>query len=62
MTLYYEMHHQKTEQRTIGGGRKGALNSMELKLFSILFYLKAYPTYNLASAILELIKVEYVGE
>ena len=42
---------KKDRKRRIGGGRKGVLNSMELKLFFILFYLKVYPTYDLASAI-----------
>ena len=42
---------KKARKRRIGGGRKGVLNSMELKLFFILFYLKVYPTYDLASAI-----------
>ena len=42
---------KKVRKRRIGGGRKGVLNSMELKLFFILFYLKVYPTYDLASAI-----------
>jgi hypothetical protein len=38
-------------KRRVGGGRKGALLSFELKLFFILFYLKVYPTYDLASAV-----------
>ena len=42
---------KKVRKRKAGGGRKGVLNSMELKLFFILFYLKVYPTYDLASAI-----------
>lgn len=32
--------------RKIGGGRKGALNTMEAKLFAILLYLKTYPTFD----------------
>ena len=31
---------KKDRKRRIGGGRKGVLNSIELKLFFILFYLK----------------------
>ena len=34
-------------QRQPGGGRKGALDTPELKLFFILFYYKAYPTQDL---------------
>lgn len=34
-------------QRQPGGGRKGALDTAELKLFFILFYYKAYPTQDL---------------
>ena len=35
-------------QRAVGGGRKGALITTKHKLFFILFYLKAYPTFDLA--------------
>lgn len=34
--------------RAIGGGRKGALKTVRHKLFFILFYLKVYPTFDLA--------------
>jgi hypothetical protein len=33
-------------QRKIGGGKKGALPTMEDKLFAILLYLKTYPTFD----------------
>jgi hypothetical protein len=32
--------------RKIGGGKKGALKTMEDKLFAVLLYLKAYPTFD----------------
>lgn len=32
--------------RKVGGGKKGALKTMEEKLFSILLYLKTYPTFD----------------
>lgn len=32
--------------RKIGGGKKGALSTMEEKLFAILLYLKTYPTFD----------------
>lgn len=38
-------------QRAVGAGRKGALRDIESKLFYILFYLKVYPTYDLAGFI-----------
>jgi hypothetical protein len=38
-------------QRAYGGGRKHTLESIELKLFYILFYLKVYPTFDLAGFI-----------
>ncbi|NBS71320.1 transposase family protein, partial [bacterium] len=32
--------------RKVGGGKKGALKTMEEKLFAILLYLKTYPTFD----------------
>jgi len=37
---------QNTRQRKPGGGQKGKLPSMELKLFFILYYWKVYPTFD----------------
>lgn len=37
---------QDTRQRQPGGGQKGKLPSMQLKLFFILYYWKVYPTYD----------------
>ena len=48
--LYIE-RSKKQRVRKIGGGRKSILRSSAIKLFFILFYLKVYPTYDLASAI-----------
>ena len=39
---------REDRKRAIGGGRKGALKTLEHKLFFILFYLKIYPTFDLA--------------
>lgn len=39
----------KPRKRTVGGGRKGVLKTTERKVFFILFYLKIYPTYDFAS-------------
>ncbi len=52
----YEQASSKSRQRAGGGGRKGALKNSESKLFFILFYLKVYPTYDLASAIFDVDK------
>lgn len=38
-------------ERSIGGGRRHTLETMEEKLFYILFYLKCYPTFDLAGFI-----------
>src|SRR3989338_5824384 len=42
-----DLQRQKpNRQRRVGGGKKGKLPTMESKLFFILFYLKAYPTFD----------------
>ena len=41
-------------QRAIGGGKKGVLKTTEDKLVFVLLYLKAYPTYDVLSAIFDL--------
>ena len=43
----------KTRERKIGAGRKAQLRTMKEKLFYILFYLKCYPTYDLASILFD---------
>lgn len=40
---------QKPRKRCVGGGRKNTLRTIEEKVFFILFYLKIYPTYDLAA-------------
>ena len=37
----------KAKKRKPGGGRKGALPTPEIKLLFVLYYLKAYPTFDL---------------
>jgi hypothetical protein len=39
---------QRDRQRCVGAGRKGVVRDARRKLFYILFYLKVYPTYDLA--------------
>jgi hypothetical protein len=43
-----------TGERNLGGGRNGVLKTTEDKLIFILLYLKAYPTYDVLSAIFKL--------
>lgn len=53
-TETYESHllrNQSTRQRTMGGGRKATLRTMQQKLFYILLYCKCYPTFDLLSAL-----------
>ncbi len=40
-------------QRALGAGRKAKLDSIEAKLFYILFYCKCYPTFDLASSLFD---------
>jgi hypothetical protein len=44
----------KPRKRARGGGRKARLQSMESKLFFILFYFKCYPTFDVLSFLFEL--------
>jgi hypothetical protein len=46
--LLYEKAKNKKRQRKVGGGRKGELKTVSHKLFFILFFLKVYPTFDLA--------------
>ena len=58
LTFFTESYHEiKLEQyeqnkdqrqRQPGGGQKGRLNTMEKKLFFILYYLKVYPTFDVS--------------
>ncbi|MDI6729981.1 MAG: transposase family protein [Candidatus Altarchaeum sp.] len=41
-------------ERESGGGRKGRLETMQNKLFLILFYFKCYPTFDLLGFILDI--------
>ncbi|MBC8342778.1 MAG: transposase [Bacteroidetes bacterium] len=45
--------NKKNRKRVVGGGRKGILRGVEEKVFFILFYLKVYPTYDLASMLFQ---------
>lgn len=50
----YEQEQQKqTRKRAIGGGRRGKFKQVEQKLFYALFYLKVYPTFDVAAFIFD---------
>ena len=44
----------KTRQRKIGGGSKGRLATIKLKLFFILMYFKCYPTFDILGILFDL--------
>lgn len=44
---------ERIRKRAPGGGRKATLQTLEAKLFYSLFYCKCYPTFDLASILLE---------
>jgi len=46
----------KERKRKAGGGGKSTLNSVEAKLFYILFYVKVYPTFDVAGFIYDVNK------
>jgi len=46
--ILLEEKKQKPRKRAIGGGQKGILKTAKNKLFFILFYLKTYPTFDVA--------------
>jgi len=47
------IENDKNRQRKAGGGTKATLDSSEAKLFYILFYVKVYPTFDLAGFIFD---------
>ena len=47
------IENNKNRKRKAGGGTKGTLKSIEAQLFYILFYVKVYPTFDLAGFIFE---------
>lgn len=49
--IVYEDLRCRNRKRAVGAGYKGVLSDSTLKLFYILFYLKVYPTYDLAGFI-----------
>lgn len=55
-TVYQEAVQSdfKLRKRARGGGRKARLQSMESKLFFILFYFKCYPTFDVLSFLFDL--------
>ncbi|MDR1551089.1 MAG: transposase family protein, partial [Holosporaceae bacterium] len=49
--ILFEIQKGKERQRAVGGGCKGILYDAKHKLFYILFYMKAYPTFDVAAFI-----------
>jgi len=47
------IENDKNRQRKAGGGSKGTLENSEAKLFYILFYVKVYPTFDVAGFIFD---------
>ena len=52
--VYEQTLRDKPRQRSVGGGRKARLRTFEHKLFYILFYLKCYPTFDLAGILFDI--------
>ncbi len=51
-TYYYNelvVRRKKNRERKIGGGRNSKIETIEEKLFYILWYMKTYPTFDVAS-------------
>jgi len=49
--ILLEIQRNKVRQRAVGGGCKGILSDARHKLFYILFYMKSYPTFDVAAFI-----------
>ena len=49
--ILFEEKKKKKRKRAIGAGQKGILKSARNKLFFILFYMKTYPTFDVAGVI-----------
>jgi len=47
--MLFELQNRKVRRRAIGGGCKGILLDAKHKLFYILFYMKTYPTFDVAA-------------
>jgi len=47
--VLFELQNRKDRQRAVGGGCKGILLDAKHKLFYILFYMKVYPTFDVAA-------------
>lgn len=47
--VLYEHRRNKKRQRAVGGGSKGNIKDARSKLFFILFYIKTYPTFDVAA-------------
>jgi hypothetical protein len=53
-TIYDRQVRESPRKRALGGGRKARLRNPQDKLFYILFYLKCYPTFDLAGLLFDI--------
>lgn len=63
--MYIRANNKPNRKRKVGGGNKGALKTVEQKLFYILFYFKVYPTFDVAGFLFEVNRskaCEWVGK
>ena len=54
--ILLEKKKAKKRKRAVGAGQKGILKSTKEKLFFILFYIKIYPTFDVAGAIFKAVR------
>ena len=54
--VLFESQNRKERRRAVGGGCKGILLDAKHKLFYILFYMKAYPTFDVAAFIFRTVR------
>ena len=47
--IVYEFRKSKKRERAVGGGSNGKIKDARRKLFFILFYIKTYPTFDVAA-------------
>ena len=52
--IYEPSCFSQPRQRAIGGGRKARLRHIQDKLFFILFYIKCYPTFDVAGLLFDM--------
>jgi hypothetical protein len=56
--ILFEIQNRRDRKLAIGGGCKGFLPDAKSKLFYILFYMKAYPTFDVAAFVFFTVRSE----